>query len=215
MMPTSTDTACLYPLQCRENFVKITLKNTMTEKLVLEPLLEVKVLELTKLLQLHGIPIEQFGVGEAKTIRHLAKEILEGETTLEVMRKIVGVQLQVECIVDGVKFQLVEDRQEFADGRERRRGLAGLSEKMKPGEDPVASAKRALAEELGIQDETKIESLGIREEIKTSPSYPGLTTKYLLFEMLTQLPESAFNPDGYVEHQEDKSTYFVWQEVQP
>lgn len=177
-----------------------------------------QVLELKKLLQSHGIPLEQWGVGKAKTLEHLATEVLEGETELiqkdgEIVRRVVAARVEVRCMVGDTEFRLLEDRQEFKDGRVRRRGLTGLSEKMKPGEDPIASAKRALSEELGLQADTEIEMLGTREESNASQSYPGLTTEYLFYEMSTTLPAADFNPNGYVEHQADKSTYFIWQAV--
>jgi len=77
----------------------------------------------------------------------------------------------------------------------------------------MASARRALREELGVQNSNIIENLGIQSETQTSPSYPGLTTEYIRHEMHTNLPEQAFNPDGYVENQPDKNTYFVWKKL--
>jgi hypothetical protein len=184
-----------------------------------EAQLQAQILEVTHKLKDYQIPLEQWGTGKAKTVRHLAKEILEGETVLvdkdgEVIRRVELVHVDVRHTTDNGEIQLVEDRQVFTDGRERRRGLTGISEKMKPGEDPLASAKRALAEEIGVTGNGEIIKLGVEEETQTSPSYPGLTTEYLRHEMLTQLPESAFNSDGYVEVQADKSTYFVWQVIQ-
>ncbi len=187
----------------------------MSETDISETELAAQVEEVTDRLQAHGIPLEQWGVGKAKTVTHLAKEILEGETVLteksgELLRSVELVHLDVRYVSDGVELQLLEDRQEFADGRERRRGLAGLSEKMKPGEDPLSSARRALGEELGVNSENEVQDLGSEQESQTSPSYPGLTTEYTRHEMRTYLPKEAFKPEGYVERQQDKSTFFVW-----
>lgn len=189
----------------------------MTEKLT-EAQLSAQVLEVANRLRGYGIPLEQWGIGKAKTIGHLAKEILEGETVLvdkngEIIRRVELVHVDVRYKSEGMELQLIEDRQEFRDGRERRRGLTGISEKMKPGENPNVSAKRALSEELGINGRVDLENLGIEEETQTSPSYPGLTTEYLRHEMCTVLQYSAFRSEGYVENQTDKSTYFVWKEI--
>ena len=191
----------------------------MKEVKISDEALQGKIFELTKKLQGYGISLEQWGTGKAKTVGHLAKEVLEGETVLvdingEIVRRVELVHIDVRYTAGGTELQLVEDRQEFKDGRERRRGLTGISEKMKPGEDPLASAKRALHEELGVNNCGEIDSLGTKEETQTSPSYPGLTTEYLRHEMRTNLPDSAYRADGYVEEQQDKCTFFVWREVE-
>jgi len=190
----------------------------MIEKFITKQQLSAQTLEITKRLSSHGVPLDSWGSGKAKTIGHLAKEILEGETVLvdkngEIIRRVELVHVDVRYTSNGTELQLVEDRQEFKDGRVRRRGLTGISEKMKPEENPVVSAKRALMEELGVNDQANLESLGTQEKTQNSPSYPGLTTEYLRHEMRTIMPNSAFKPEGYVENQSDKSTYFVWKEV--
>lgn len=121
--------------------------------------------------------------------------------------------VDVRHMANGVEMQLFEDRQEFKDGRVRRRGLVGLSEKMKPDENPLLSAKRALAEELSFNSAGDIDDLGIERVDQQSPSYPGLPTEYLIHNMKTELPANAYNPEGYVEKQSDKSTFFIWKEI--
>jgi hypothetical protein len=181
-------------------------------------LINAQIIDITQKLKSYDIPLDLWGTGEAKTIEHLVKEILEGETVLvekngEIIRKVEFVRLDVRHNLKDVELQLVEDRQVFKDGRERRRGLSGIGEKMKPGEDPIASARRALAEELGINDECDINNLEPNTKSLTSPSYPGLLTEFLIHDMRTNLPDSAYRRDGYVEVQPDKTTYFVWREV--
>lgn len=43
-----------------------------------------------------------------------------------------------------------------------------------------------------------------------SLSYPGLTSKYKGHQFTCYLTEQQFNPEGYIEKQEDKSTFFTW-----
>ncbi len=180
--------------------------------------LKTQILEITNRLKSHGIPVERWGLGMAKTIAHLAKEIIEGETVItvengEILRKVKLTHVDVRHVVNGVGLQLVEDRQEFKGGRKRRRRITGVTEKMKPGEGPISSAKRALLEELGINYKDKIESLGFEEKTRMSPSYPGLITKYSKYKMRVNLPNSAFRPEGYIEKQPDKRTFFIWEEI--
>lgn len=180
--------------------------------------LEAQILDITTQLRKYNLPLGEWGTGSAKTIKHLAKEILEGETGLfeengEIIRRVEVAHLDVRCVTNGVEWQLLEDRQVFVDGRERRRGLTGLSEKMKPGEDSLLSARRALSEELGVNIPVQIEESRIERETRTSPSYPGLKTEYLRHEFTTYLPDSEFRFEGYSEVQLDKTTYFVWKEM--
>ena len=83
---------------------------------------------------------------------------------------------------------------------------------MKVGEDPRESLKRGIEEELGILlDDNQIsEGKGIREE-DTSDSFPGLMTRYKGHNFTCTLNKFQFNPEGYVEIQKDKKTYFIWE----
>lgn len=170
---------------------------------------------LLHLLEEHGVDSGLFGQGEAKSLSHLMKELREGECSL---RSVDGTLQRVvygaTAVVRHSGLVLVEDRQVFKDGRVRRRDIIGsIGEKMKPDEDPLLAARRALAEELGITDPAITLSYeGILEkDIDFSQSYPGLTTLYVMHHFSIELPEEHFRPDGYVEHQSDKSTYWVWQ----
>lgn len=183
-----------------------------------EILLAAKIEEVATLLKSHGIPLEYWGVGKAKTVRHLVTEIIDRETELiaengELKRKISVVHIDVEYNLNGQKLTLVEDRQEFKDGRIRKRGLDGVSEKMKPGENPFISSKRALLEELGLVVEAGFEHIVTSKKTLASSSYPGLITDYLVHQMRINMPLSLFHSEGYREVQIDKTTYFVWRKT--
>lgn len=168
-----------------------------------------------------GIDTSSWGTGQAKTLVHLQKEIESGETVLitgetgELLRKVVvgGADIYYQSS-DGKKYRLKEDRQVFKDGRERRRDLGqAVSEKMKPDEDPKDAMIRGIQEELGISGEIALTETGTDVQQVISPSYPGLDSKYIRHKFQTTLTDEQFNPDGYVEEQSDKSTYFIWEEV--
>ena len=142
---------------------------------------------------------------------------MEGETILEEHHGSLRRALSLVSItvISPHGEHLVEDRQVFMDGRVRRRGLDALAEKFKPGEDPTEAARRALEEELGLSPRV-VELLhfseGSRtEKVEASPSYPGLTSVYRTTHFTVTLPLEAYKSDGYVEHQADKCTYFLWQ----
>lgn len=163
------------------------------------------------------IPVDLWGAGVAKTIGHLLQEVNNGETVLtekgrELLRQVGFAAVNVIYRNGREVYELVEDRQEFRDGRVRRRDTgSSVSEKIRPREDPKDAAERALREELGITGRVNLKGGNKSEEIKESPSYPGLRTQYLRFGFQAELGGDQFSPDGYVEEQPDKTIYFVWQ----
>lgn len=168
------------------------------------------------------LPVDEYGRGVAKTIDHLLRELIAGECALElgdgqVRRTILGAHLLVHHRrTDGVRLILVEDRQVFADGRVRRRQLtSSIGEKMRAGEEPDQAAKRALVEELGLEDiaDVSLEYRGLEEKVVQSTSYPGIVSHYQTHFYHCSLPARHFDPHGYIERQPDKTSYWVWQEA--
>lgn len=176
--------------------------------------------ELKNKLSEHGISIDTWGTGNAKTINHLYKEIQEGECYLSdegeyLTRYIEFVAIKVYYQEDNNMWFLREDRQEFTDGRIRRRKMpSSVSEKMKAGEDPLVSAIRGIEEELGVRVESS--QLSKRRDITyngSSISYPGLTAKYKGHQYSCYLRKEQFDLNGYIEVQSDKKTFFVWEQL--
>lgn len=176
--------------------------------------------ELVALLERHQIPLEKWGKEEAKSVAHLAREIENGEVRLQVTK--YGLTKSSRVVVlkvyhrspEGLFF-LREDRQEFKNGRIRRRPFnTSLSEKLKRGETALRGAKRALEEELGIKGDLILTPLKTeRIEPHLSFSYPGLFTKWARHVYEVYLPTEFFIPTGYKEEQEDKTTYFLWERI--
>lgn len=170
--------------------------------------------DLINILKQHNIPIEKWGLGQSKTIEHLFKELQDGECRLEYENKelvryidFVGIKVFYKDMF------LIEDHQEFKDGRIRKRNTKfSVAEKMKPGEIPLVSVIRGMQEELGIEiSENQITSENIiNHEGIYSRSYPGLKAKYNEYPFTCHINNSQFNPDGYTEIQKDKSTFFKW-----
>lgn len=174
--------------------------------------------ELEKKLIEYSIPVNEWGMGYAKTIEHLFDEIQNEECVLKevdgyIIRTIeyVGVRVLYKD-KNGETWLLKEDRQVFKDGRVRRRNMpSSVSEKMKFNEDATISAIRGIEEELGVIVE-------MNQLIKQRPhfydggsqSYPGLKSKYKGNHFTCYLNDDQFNSEGYVENQKDKSTFFIW-----
>lgn len=177
--------------------------------------------ELIAKLNEFGISVEEWGTKQAKTPRHLLNEITGKECSIvdeggQLVRYIefVGVKVYYDD-EEGNRWYLKEFEQIFKDGRVRKRSMkSSVSEKMKAGEDPLVSAVRGVEEELGviIQDS----QLSDRRDISfngDSVSYPGLQTKYKGYQFTTTFTKEQYKADGYVEVQEDKSTYFKWMKL--
>lgn len=165
----------------------------------------------------YQIPVEQWGSGKSKTIHHLNDELKNSECYLEekngeIIRYIefVGIKIYFDNGED--RFFLKEDRQEFNDGRIRRRNIpSSVSEKMQFGEDSSLAAVRGISEELGI--EVKTSQIIKRRDLfydGGSLSYPGLKTKYKGHQYICNLEPEQYDPNGYIEVQKDKKTFFVW-----
>lgn len=174
--------------------------------------------ELTNKLKEYSVPIEEWGTGDAKTIDHLFDELKNEECNVEdkggyLVRSIefVGIKIYYKD-KNNVTWYLKEDKQEFKDGRVRRRNmLASVSEKMKFGEDTLISAIRGIREELGFNVEGH-QLIKMRDLFYNggSQSYPGLRTKYKGHQFTCFLNDDQFNENGYIEVQKDKSTFFKW-----
>lgn len=164
------------------------------------------------------VPIDEYGTGAAKTIQNLHKELSSGESIMhvndnhELTRDVNVVWIDVLCTLDnGDVYILREDRQEFKDGRVRKRATpSSLGEKMQAGENLDIAIYRALDEEIGVKTIGSLHKINEEKEKFTPPTYPGLETTYASYSYVAVLPEDAFVAEGYVEHQAEKDNYYVW-----
>ena len=174
--------------------------------------------ELENYLRKFSIPISSWGTGKAKTLQDLYEELINDECQLiesgESLHRIiefVGIDVFYKDEKDNL-YHLIEDRQEFNDGRIRRRKmLSSVSEKMKFGESPSIAGVRGIEEELNIK--VSASQLTDHKDLQfngSSMSYPGLIAKYKGHQFICYLTKEQFNLDGYVEIQKTKKTFFKW-----
>lgn len=174
---------------------------------------------LTHTLHDHGVNTDSWGQAPYKSIDRLYGEIDTGESRLVQLGSTIGrlvsvANVEITAHINGVHYSLKEDRQEFADGNVRRRGLSGVSEKIQGNEGPEVAARRGIAEELGVTfTGTLTSALSEIVQKPSSHSYPNLSGMYLTHLFKAEFGEAEWNPDGYKEVQPDKTTYFVWEDL--
>jgi hypothetical protein len=170
-------------------------------------------------LRKQGVPVDTWGIDTPKTVESLITEIEEGAGTLirgekgELIRVIQVVALSVTYLDGRTWYRLEEDRQEFTDGRSTNRNLStSLGEKLNPGETPEEGARRALREELGLDNvDTLLFTFGTPQNIeRSSPSYPGLPTQMQLHPGRVQLRTEHYKAEGYTEVKGNRTTHFSW-----
>lgn len=168
-----------------------------------------------------GIPLAEYGAGQAKTLQNLHTELSQGESVLrldkkgKLTREVNVLWVDVLCeMPDGSVYIIREDRQEFKDGRIRNRKLDGsIGEKIKPNETLEEAVVRAMSEELGLRTMTSLYKFD--EETRTffPPTFPGIESTYNMTRFVTSIPPEDFAPEGYIEVQPEKTNYYVWDRI--
>jgi len=131
------------------------------------------------------IPWRQWGIGSARDIGDLLREIGSGETVLSCKKNqlIRNVEIVIVFVFTKDGKWLVEKPQHMADGRIRNRRFPYISETLRQGESPYEAAVRAVREESGgrimiTQDRLipgEFHNLNEDHAYNTgSTSYPGL-----------------------------------------
>lgn len=172
-----------------------------------------------------GLPIDKWGEGPTKTYLDLWNEIAEGESEMicpqtfearseygEIIRQtnVLGIDVYAES--DGKVYRLKEEKQVFNNGRgERKRELlTSLAEKIKLDENHEQAVLRAVEEELGVLNLDSLYKTDDVELWKTTPTYPELPSKLMIYCYAVIIADSDFDPSGYVEDQPTKQVFFTW-----
>ena len=170
------------------------------------------------------VPLARWGNGQAKTFKHFITELDTGDCEFQLRDNKIVRKIRVLLIAVYYKdpeteklFHLMETIQVFKiDGRKRIRNSGySVGEKLKSGKiADNTSVTNALKEELGVSGEV----LRLKKTDKyvtqgNSKSYPGLETVSENFCFTVYLTPEQFKPEGYIEEQNDKTTYFKWVEI--
>lgn len=177
--------------------------------------------QLKSLLKKHDIDYGAWGTGLAKTITDLLKEIRDGESVLRVHRgRLVRQVSHAQANITHGSMRLVETHQVLANGAVRDRGDTdrSVSEKIRKGESPRAAMIRGIREELGLSSFAGNGLTVSTTRTKRSPaggdSYPNLPAEHVLHQFNWQMPREYFIPEGYIERQTRKTSYFAWKEAE-
>ncbi len=157
-----------------------------------------------------GVPLARWGKGGVKSLDHLTEEMNKGECRIN---GIVRTTRTAVCRVFYERLELEEICQVFADGSIRYRKLpwGSVGEKLSMRENALSGIGRGFKEELGIILPAFHFNYkgGVTLPLKPSTSYPGLVTVNQQARFVVTMPENFFR-EQYIEHQDDKSTYFEW-----
>lgn len=165
-------------------------------------------IELKQLLTQYHIDIQYWNHDEGnKTIEELFTEIQEGESQLTIVdQKLVRLlkvsSIDVKFKLGNQYFQLIEDKQIFLRGLERKRELNTITEKLKKNENPLQGAYRGLEEEIGLKLEESLTFEGEKFWEQVSPSYPHLLTRYEFYNYSIILAQKYLKSIRFSEYQE-------------
>lgn len=169
---------------------------------------------LIEYLEQHGVSVAGFGVGDARRIGDLAREIQGGFSELELerpggnlVRCLCIVQVHVVAQAPNGTLQLIETSQVLDDGRIRS-GTVFLHEKQRRGEAIADTIQRAFRTRLGISEAAAVAILSAsqitplydlaKNSAGVSRSYPGLKTRYCVQHVEVLLPDCS-TTDGELE----------------
>jgi hypothetical protein len=178
-------------------------------------------MNLTELLTSYEIDTINWSYGQGnKTLADLQSEINRGESRLEIaegnlLRLLRVVGLWVYVYLGEQRFRVIEDKQIFFTGAVRQRHLVQLTEKMQAEEEPLAAGRRLLQEELGFQYEGDFKDLGQETHCLESDSYPGLSSRYELFNYEVFLTAADLSKLRFAEVQSHKICLFTLERCEP
>jgi hypothetical protein len=157
--------------------------------------------DLERWLQGRDVDTARWGVGDAKSVADLWRELTRGECRFAespLRRVLTGV---AQLVIRRNGRLLIESEQELSDGRVRLRGR-GPAEKMKQGEHYLEAVRRCLEEELGVsrhRAEVLEHTLRETRETRASPSYPGLVSVYLCHAVEVRVPDLPTEGDFWTD----------------
>lgn len=151
-----------------------------------------------------GVPIEEYGIGNAKHVSDLWAEVALGESKLEkekspggqviLVRKVNVAVVELHAfVIDKDMFLILKDMK--TQSGSNRRGLnRRITKKMFADEPDDSAVYRCLTQNLGLKEkvcrEFELESKQTIEEEKVSDGFPGIRTRYSLVVFRMRIRDS-------------------------
>ena len=163
------------------------------------------------------VDVDEWRTNSSKSLEDLWNEIVEQDCTIVDLQITRFVEVVRILILDGSRI-LIEDSQQFSDGRIRRRGTCP-SEKLLAEESYLEAAIRCVREEIGVpSDRVSLLESSHREsiELKPSLSYPGVLTLYRLHTVqahVTGLPGNDFSCENTSTADPIVRHHWIWKSV--
>lgn len=173
--------------------------------------------KLISLLQMFGVPVENWGKGESKDVSHFYKEIDAGESYLRIDQK--GLARVVEIVKmyfkspqPGEKVVLKEIFQILPNGRKKIRNQEPGG-KIQTGEKSTSALEREIFEKLDLLPAYyKYKSLPVEVEFRPSKSYPGIICQYVIhrFEIVPNIGTHILQREFEIVEKNGTVLHFEW-----
>lgn len=151
-------------------------------------------------------------------IGHMVDEIRDqeekGESIIvcEYIREIRISLVDVLCLTDDLRLLILREDKQYIKNRQRiRNNLHSISEKARPGEQPLDTAIRGLSEELSIHTAHIIPMEQSFKEVRISES-TGIITRDIVSRFRALIPFSDMKPE-YIEERDGRITHLSWKLV--
>jgi hypothetical protein len=174
--------------------------------------------ELEETLRKYNIPFYTWGQFGGKNFEELLTELNTGESWLvesdgRIYRRVECAALDVFYHHESGRKLYLKETLHLVGGKERKRKRKwSIYEKKRLEETPLACARRALQEELGITAKLPLHGSQLKYEECESTSFRGLWCSYAFHPFEVYLPEEWYRPEGYVDTSEvpHEITHFAW-----
>lgn len=179
--------------------------------------------EILQILEQHNIDYTVWGKAKAsKPLEDFLEEVLSSESTILKVENGqawidasgASVTLWTPSVVENRTWHFLrEDRQEWHNGRSRKRDLiCSIGEKALHNEDPHKTLQRCFEEEMNMKVTLNIGKPQTVSFFQDSESFPGIKRNYHINHWDALMPEHMLQEE-YVEKQSKKNNYWRWQHL--
>ncbi|MBN2695257.1 hypothetical protein JXR93_11405 [bacterium] len=174
--------------------------------------------QILDILKQNEIPLQLWGVGDAKSYSHFLDELSKEESYFDYKNMVRVLNVVKMVIKNRLGKTLYEANQELKNGVIKKR-MQIPSEKITKSETVLEAALRGILEELQIKESYILKNRVLpffTQEIRKSASYPGLISCYNLFYVefvIYELPNYSFITEEIKSNAGDYVSTHFWEWV--